>query len=215
MLRNKYVFVLSVVLVLQAAVYYNAYRLERIPTMSPLNKFPAAIGNWHSVRDVAIDEDTVNLLKADDLLNRVYIDPSDPLPLNLFIAFFKTQRYGQSPHTPKNCLPANGYTEVVNTKIKMYVPSWEGPIVINQYVVEHQGEMSMALYWYQSHNRVIASEYMAKVHLVFDAMRYHRSDTSIVRVVVPIIQNDMDAATRRGTEFIRALFPNLLKQLPA
>jgi EpsI family protein len=214
MVRNRYLIVLSVVLVLQAFVYYNAYRLERIPTIKPLNTFPTAINEWHAQHDVPIDEDTVNLLKADDLLNRVYSSPNAPVSVSLFMAFFKTQRYGQSPHTPKNCLPANGYQEVLNTKINVDVPSWNGPIHINEYVVEHGLDKSMALYWYQSHNRVIASEYLAKIYLVLDAMRYHRSDTSIVRVVVPIIQNDMDGATRLGTAFIRALFPHVVKQLP-
>jgi EpsI family protein len=213
--RNRYVFALTIALVLQAIVYYNAYALERIPSMSPLNKFPTAIGDWRAKRDVPVDEDTVNLLKADDLLQRSYASPSAPFEVGLFIAFFKTQRYGQSPHTPKNCLPANGYSEVLNTKIAVDVPSWKGPIVINQYVVEHGLDKSLALYWYQSHNRVIASEYWAKIYLVADAMRYHRSDTSIVRVVVPIRENDIDEATRVGIQFIRALFPSLLKQLPA
>jgi hypothetical protein len=62
---------------------------------------------------------------------------------------------------------------------------------------------------------VIASEYQARMWLVADAIRYHRSDTSIVRVVVPVFENDVDGATRTGREFIQAMFPSLLKQLPA
>jgi len=215
MLRNRYAYALTAALVLQAVVYYVvAYRSERVPAMNPLRTFPAVISDWRLQSDVPLDEDTINLLKADDILNRVYVSPSSPVAVSLFIAFFKTQRYGQSPHTPKNCLPANGYQEVLNTKVAFEVPAWNQPIVINQYVVEHGLDKSVALYWYQSHNRVIASEYLAKIHLVLDAMRYHRSDTSIVRVVVPIVQNDIDQATRLGEQFIRALFPSLVKQLP-
>jgi len=49
---------------------------------------------------------------------------------------------------------------------------------------------------------------------VLDALRYHRSDTSIVRVIVPVRDGQIDAATEIGKEFIRAMFPQLLKQLP-
>ena len=51
---------------------------------------------------------------------------------------------------------------------------------------QHGNEKSVTLYWYQSHNRVIASEYSAKFWLVADAIRYQRSDTAIVKVVVPV-----------------------------
>jgi len=50
---------------------------------------------------------------------------------------------------------------------------------------------------------------------VLDAIRYHRSDTSIVRIVVPVDGNDYDGATNLGIEFIQSVFPSLLKALPA
>ena len=65
----------------------------------------------------------------------------------------------------------------------------------------------MTLYWYQSHNRVIASEYSAKFWLVADSIRYHRSDTSLVKVVVPVRNNDAETATRTAVEFVQAIFP--------
>jgi hypothetical protein len=86
--------------------------------------------------------------------------------------------------------------------------------VTNKYVVAHGNDKSVTLYWYQSHNRVIASEYSAKFWLVADAIRYNRSDTAIVKVVLPVRGNDVDGATRTGIEFVQALFPDVLKQLP-
>ncbi len=216
LLKNKYVYTLSLVLLLQAALYYSlAYRAEHIPQTAPLSAFPTLIGDWRTVADVQIEPEILELLKADDTLNRVYTDSGGQTPVNLFIAFFRTQRYGQNPHSPKNCLPGNGYEQVLDRKLPVTVPVWNHPIVVNQYVVQHGENKSLVLYWYQSHNRVIASEYFARMWLVADAIRYHRSDTSIVRVVVPVHDNDLDTATGIGVQFIRALFPNLLKQLPA
>ncbi|HYW41717.1 MAG TPA: EpsI family protein [Bryobacteraceae bacterium] len=214
-LRNRYTLVLTAVLLLQAAVYYTvAFRSERVPAMAPLSDFPQSMNEWRMVSDVPVEQEIRDLLKADDLLNRAYASSSQSSSVGLFIAFFKTQRYGQSPHTPKNCLPANGWEEVRNTTISFDVPAWNRPIVTNEYVVEHGDNKSVVLYWYQSHNRVIASEYSAKIWLVLDALRYHRSDTSIVRVIVPVRDGQIDAATEIGKEFIRAMFPQLLKQLP-
>ncbi len=213
-LRSKYAYTLTLVLIIQAFVYYAvAYRTEHVPYMAPLSHFPRQIGMWTMTADVPIEKEVLDVLKADDTLERIYADQSGS-SLSLFIGFFKTQRYGQNPHSPKNCLPGNGYEALRDTRVSIQVPVWERPITTNQYVVQRGEQKSVVLYWYQSHNRVIASEYRARMWLVADAIRYHRSDTSMIRVVVPVRDNDVDAATRTGVEFIQAMFPDLLKQLP-
>ena len=91
---------------------------------------------------------------------------------------------------------------------------WPTPIAINHFVVEHGDDKEVTLYWYQSHNRMIAHEFAAKFWLVVDSIRYNRSDSALVRVIVPVRENDVDGATRTGVDFVQAMFPALLKQLP-
>jgi EpsI family protein len=165
-------------------------------------------------RDLPIEKEVQEVLKADDTLNRVYANSSGTGYAFLFIAYFKTQRYGQAPHSPKNCLPGSGWEPVETGRQTLDVPGWSAPIVTNRYVVEHGDEKSVVLYWYQTHNRIIASEYWAKFWLVVDSVRYRRSDTSLVKIVVPVRDNNIGAATDAGVQFIQALFPNLLRQLP-
>ncbi len=214
-LRNRYAYTLTLALIVQAFIYYSvAYRSEHMPYMAPLSTFPQTIQGWQMTADVPIEKDILDVLKADDTLERIYVNPSNTASVSLFIGFFKTQRYGQNPHSPKNCLPGNGYEPLKDTRISIRVPVWNHPITTNQYVVQRGDQKSVVLYWYQSHNRVIASEYRARMWLVADAIRYHRSDTSIVRIVVPVLEDDVDGATRTGVRFIQAMFPDLLKQLP-
>ncbi len=53
------------------------------------------------------------MLRADDtLFDRRYVDPATGRVVILFIAFFKTQRYGQSPHSPNICLPGAGWEPI-------------------------------------------------------------------------------------------------------
>jgi EpsI family protein len=89
------------------------------------------------------------------------------------------------------------------------------PIVSNRYVVARGDEKSVVLYWYQSRNRIIASEYSAKFWLIVDSIRYHRSDSSLVKIVVPVLNGDTGAATRLAIEFAQAVFPAISSQLPA
>lgn len=214
-LNNKYARVLTVMLLLQAAAFYAvALRAENVPNVRPLSSFTTEFGGWRMSQDVKIEQEVLDILKADDTLNRVYVDPSQTVTAYLFIAYFKTQRAGQSPHSPKNCLPGSGWEPIDTGVATIDVPGRPTPIVTNRYVVAHGDEKSVVLYWYQSHNRIIASEYSAKFWLVADSIRYNRSDSALVKIVVPVRDNDADAATKSGAAFIQALFPRLQKQLP-
>jgi EpsI family protein len=223
---NKYARILTAALIVQIFAFYAvAMRREAIPVIGPLASFPATIGRWSAWRDFPLDPDTQAVLKADDVLNRFYLDRTktqrcttntdapDPC-VNLFIAFFKTQRYGQAPHSPKNCLPGSGWEEVRSERPAITVPGEDHPIVINNFVTEHGLDKSVSLYWYQSHQRIIASEFGSKFWSIVDSVRYHRSDMAIVRVTVPVVSGNIDAAVDTGYGFIRAMFPALLRQLP-
>ena len=212
---NRYARVLTAVLLIEATAFYAiASRSERVPLVPPLSLFPSALSGWAMARDLPLEKNIQEALKADDTLNRVYVNPSGTDYAFLFIAYFKTQRYGQTPHSPKNCLPGAGWEPVETGRQTIDVPNWSAPIVTNRYVVEHGDEKSVVLYWYQTHNRIIASEYWAKFWLVVDSVRYRRSDTSLVKIVVPVRDNNIGAATHTGVQFIQALFPSLLRQLP-
>ena len=95
------------------------------------------------------------------------------------------------------------------------MPGRERPIDINRFLTARGDEKSVMLYWYQSHDRVIAGEFAAKFWLIADSIRYHRSDTSLVKVVVPVRDNDADTATRLAVEFVKVVFAPLTRQLPS
>ena len=214
-LENKFARALTIVLALQAAVLYTAVsRAERVPNVKPLAEFPRVVAGWNAIEDFPVEPEIQEILKADDTLNRVYLDPSGHIEANLFVAFFKTQRDGQSPHSPKNCLPGNGWQPVETGVISIGVPGRADPITANRYVASHGGQKALIVYWYQSHNRIIANEYTAKFWLITDSIRYHRSDTALVKIVVPVANENADAATAVGVGFVKALFPDLTRLLP-
>ena len=215
-LRSKYARVVTALLVIQGIVFYAvALRAEDIPPVAPLAGFPSSINGWEMYKDVKIEQETLDILKADDTLNRVYINPQRTTQSYLFIAFFKTQRYGQAPHSPKNCLPGSGFEPIESGPISISVPGRTAPIEVNRYLTARGEEKSVTLYWYQSHNRVIAGEFSAKFWLIADSIRYHRSDSALVKVVVPVRNNDADMATRVAREFVQAIFAPVSHQLPS
>ncbi len=207
--------VLTVLLLLQIGGMMAISRRELVPLARPLSEFPAQIGDWSLLREDEVDQETMEVLRADDVLSRTYVDPARVRGANLFVAFFKSQRTGQAPHSPKNCLPGAGWTASESDTRVISVPGRAQPIRVNRYVVAKGEDKSLVLYWYQSRDRVVASEYRAKIYLVTDAIRYNRTDTALVRVVVPVVGNDSAGATRTAEDFVKTFFMPLRRHLPA
>jgi len=212
-LKSKSALAVTLLLLTQAAVLYSSARPEMIPASLPLSSLPLALGSWNFVTEGIVDDETRDVLKADDLLLRDYKDSSTGRLADLFVAAFRTQRNGKAPHSPKNCLPGAGWTQLSSDDYSIDIGRAQ-PIVVNRYVVQHGEDRSLVLYWYQSRDRVVASEYNAKFWVMADAIRLNRTDTALVRVVVPIFNGDPDDATRTGVSFVQSFFAPLHHVLP-
>jgi EpsI family protein len=213
-LRNKFATACAAVLIIQAGLFYSASRGENTPLSLPLSSLPTVIGSWHMAQESPVEQDVQDVLKADDLLNRTYA--SDIGAANLFIAFFKSQRYGQAPHSPKNCLPGSGWQPSESGAVDIAVPG--GSINVNHYLVAMGENESLVLYWYQSQGRVVADEFAAKFWLVADSIQKHRSDAALVRVVVPVYPGDKTEqrakADKTAASFVAAAYPVISGYLP-
>ena len=213
-LRSKYAGVLTVLLILQGIVFYAvALRAENTPPTAPLSYFPTA-RRLADVQGRQIEQETLDVLKADDTLNRVYINPGRNASTFLFIAFFKTQRYGQAPHSPKNCLPGNGFEPIESGQISV---DGSGPVRAgpSQPVSDGAGRRKKRHVVLVSESR---SDYRRGVCRPVLADR--RLDT--VPPERHLAGEDRGAgagwrcgtATRTAVDFMKAIFPPLVRQLP-
>jgi EpsI family protein len=204
--------VAAVLLVVRGVLLYTSERPEYLPPMAPLGGFPLSVGDWRFYQEGVVDQETRDFLKADDLMDRVYASAVTKRQANLFVAAFRTLSTGAGPHSPKNCLPGSGWSSLLSDKPTLETPS--GPITVNRYVVGRGAERALVLYWYQSRGRVVASEYKGRFWSIADAIRLNRTDTALVRVVVPIRDDDQEAATSTAVDFVQALFEPLRRLLP-
>jgi len=206
--------ILSLVLIGQAVITYGMTRHEIVPVNRPLAEVPINFGPWTMSQEGVVYKETQEVLKADYTLTRQYMRSGQILPSHLFVAYFKTQRTGQTPHSPKNCLPGNGWVASVSDFLNIDVAG-RPPIQVNRYLVQRGTSKSVVLYWYQSRDRVVASEFHAKFYSIADAIRYNHSDTALVRVIVPVVNDDLDASTKEAVEFVKAFFNPLRQHFPA
>jgi EpsI family protein len=227
--KSKYLRYLTIALLLQATLFYTVSHGDSRLLTQPLNRFPDNVGSWRQITESVVDKDTFDLLRADDVIDRAYVkapagdlqkltperkEALFPTSVDLFIAYFSTQQKGQTPHSPKNCLPGAGWQQMEAGDVDIPIEGLSAPIRINKYIVAKAESQSLVLYWYQSHGRVVAHEFAAKYYTVADSIRYHRSDTSLIRVVTPIINNDVAGSLDRATEFVKVVYPAVYHFLP-
>lgn len=205
--------ILASLLAATAVVLFAHDRSEIIPQAKPLSAFPERIGEWVG-DDQPIAPDIRKVLGPGDFLSRTYRLGPDTPPVSLFLAYFPSQRTGDTIHSPKNCLPGSGWVPVQIGRVT--VPGInDRPMTINRYVVAKDGVQAVVLYWYQAHNRVTPSEYWAKWYLISDSVRLDRSDGGLVRVVAqPGPDEDLRRAQSRALSFVEELVPLLDGYIP-
>jgi len=203
-----------VALLAQAATFYGCSRKEITPKNVPLAEVPKHFGSWSLRSEGVVEPEIQEVLKADEVLTRSYMSSGNQADAHLFVAYFRSQRTGRAPHSPKNCLPGAGWSATVSDEVAIPIAG-RAPIEANRYIIQKGDAKSVVLYWYQSRDRVVASEYKAKVYVIADAIRYNRTDTALVRVIVPIINNDVSGAEQTATDFVQAAFTPLRHHFPA
>jgi EpsI family protein len=208
-------FACAFLLIAAAAIFLQARSHNEVfPPRAPLASFPMQLGPWSGTDD-EIQKDVLEVLGPGDFLLRDYslADEAQP-PINLYIAYFASQRAGDTIHSPKNCLPGAGWTPVDSTRVTLSLPD-HAPFPVTRYVIAKGDSRELVLYWYWAHNRGVASEYWAKFYLVADSMRLNRSDGALVRVSSIMYRNETPAAAeQRLLPFAAEVLPQLGTYIP-
>jgi EpsI family protein len=205
---------LPVVLIMTvtAGLLHARANREIVPQGRDLSSFPTHIDGWVGT-DIALLPEELAVLGKGDFLVRDYTRGAE-IPMNLFVAYYPSQRSGDTIHSPRNCLPGAGWTPLQAGKIQ--IPGYDGTsMAVNRYIVGQGSERMLVLYWYQAHGRVTPSEYWAKIFLVTDSMRFNRTDGALVRILTSY---DAEEGTRkaevRAVEFAKHILPMLDTHIP-
>ena len=185
---------------------------EFTPPAKPLSDFPMDIGSYRTVKEFPFDEATLKVLGVTDYTNRVYVSPALG-DLGLYIGYFRTQRTGATIHSPKNCLPGAGWQPTVSEIYQLSLPDGR-KVPVNLYVIRKDLDQQIVLYWYQSHGRVVASEYWGKFYMAADAIRLNRTDAALVRITAPVRNGDLDAARNQAIAFAQQVAVDVEQIIP-
>jgi len=213
-MRGHWRFAFAVTLLATTAVVLQARNgSEVIPASAPLASFPRTLDGWNSV-DRELTQDVRDVLGPGDFLLRDYRDPGNTQNVSVFVAYFPSQRAGDTIHSPKNCLPGAGWTPMQTDRVTLHVPG-HAPFAANRYLIAKGNERQLVLYWYWAHDRAVASEYAAKFYLVTDSIRMRRTAGSLIRLSTPLAPHQsVESAEQTLFSFAEKMVPLMNSYVP-
>jgi EpsI family protein len=135
--------------------------------------------------------------------------------VNLYIAYYRSQRKGQSAHSPRTCIPGGGWeiTALEERKIDSARPG--DPLTVNRAVIQRGTDKQVVYYWFQQRGRILTNEYLVKFYLFWDALTKNRTDGALVRLTAPVSkgENESDADRLLG-DFAKEIRPLLVSYIP-
>jgi EpsI family protein len=209
--------VVCTALILAASLYVN-FRLGGRETVVPresLSAFPMSVGEWQGKgKGSTFPTEVLRSLGVDEYLARQYTDGEDSLWL--YIGYYRSQREGAVPHSPRHCYPGSGWSPMRSDTASIPVRTGRGETVIrpNRYLFAKGDERECVIYWYQSRGRVISNEYVEKLYLVRDAVLRSRSDGALVRFSMKTRGGDEDRAFRKIESAVSRLYPQIPRFIP-
>jgi EpsI family protein len=184
-------------------------RSEIVPERSRFVTFPTTIGEWYG-RSSLLEPQVENGLALDDYVLSDY-SKLDGKVINLYVAYYASQRTGESPHSPLVCIPGGGWSM---TRIERLDSESSHPL--NRAIIERNGSKQLVYYWYDERGRSIASEYWSKWYLLSDAITKNRSDGALIRLITAISPGELERdADGRLRAFMQDLLPRLREYLPS
>ncbi|VAW74833.1 Eight transmembrane protein EpsH / EpsI protein [hydrothermal vent metagenome] len=205
------ILVLAVAAVLSLSL---GQREEIVPQRTDFSRFPLKIGDWKGMPN-RMEQIYLDVLKLDDYIIADYAD-SFQNKVNFYVAYYGSQRKGESAHSPRTCLPGGGWQiaslteKTVETGLKNDVP-----LKVNRVVIKKGESAQLVYYWFQGRNRVIANEYMVKWFLFWDALKKNRTDGALVRVTTLVRPGEnIQDADRRVSDFVGEVSAVLSEYVP-
>lgn len=210
---KKKEFWIILVLFVLTGILINLLRYSRIESkILPLfSSLPLQLGDWNG-QEYFFSDETNQVLKADTYAFRKYTS-SERKELWLFIAYFKSQKYGSQIHSPKNCLPGSGW-KIMSRKKILIKTDIDSDLKANKLLISDKLSSEVMYYWFQTRSGIITSESGLKLDLVLNSLKRAPTDAVFIRINLSLNQLSEKEAQLVLENFLKVFMPKIKKILP-
>ncbi len=215
-LPRPYLAALAFVVVAAAGSSFMGERAEAALERKVFATLPMRIDDWRG-RELSLDREIVEALKVTDYIMADYKRDAEPMPVNFYVAYYNSQRKGESVHSPQACIPGDGWRIETFAEHQLDGVDAAGqPLTVNRVIIGKGDFQQLVYYWFPQRDRFLTNEYWVKWYIFWDALTRNRTDGALVRLVTPIIGPDgFDAADQRLSDFAADLMPKLSPHFPS
>lgn len=199
---------------LAVASPYLISREEIVPARQSLLNFPMQVQQWQG-STFPLEKEYIETLRFDDYLLADY-RAAGGSPVNFYVAYYRSQRKGQSAHSPRTCIPGGGW-EITSLRT-MEVPTNDATTAslrVNRLVIQKADAKQIVYYWFKQRDRVLVNEYLVKFFLVWDAFAKQRTDGALIRLTASVQPGHDEAeADSVLVDFTKAANPLMSRFVP-
>ena len=213
-LPRPYLVAIAVVAVTAAVSAVIPENMHLRPERKEFSQFPLEIGQWKGRADF-VDPVYMPLLQLDDYILADFIDTTGQR-VNFYVPYYATQVNGNSAHSPRACIPGDGWEIRDFAPHKMQSVMFNGaPLKVNRVVIQKGEHRQLVYYWFQQRGRIVTDEYVVKLFIFWDSLMRHRSDGAMVRLVAPLGRGEaFEAVDQRLETFAAQAVPELAAYVP-
>jgi exosortase D (VPLPA-CTERM-specific) len=209
-------FVVAVILLgANLAISYTVNFREKIPAKKNLDQFPLKIGEWSAERNESMAQKFIDRLDLSEYVIINYQNHNGK-KINFYVAYYESQRKGESIHSPATCLPGSGWSfDQSGTVAITNVPGQNGTMEVNQAIMQSGRNRQITYYWFPVRGRILNNAYQLKIYNFWDALTQQRTDGALVRLITSVYEDETLAdAEKRLQNFVRDIEPVLEEYIP-
>ena len=187
---------------------------EKIPMNKSFFTFPLKIGEW-SGRSDTMEQRIVETL---DLSDYVMIDYKNEAGkyVSFYVAYYESQRKGESIHSPETCLPGSGWVFRDTGKGTISAAAGNNKMMaVNRAIMQKGDYKQLVYFWFPMRDRILTNIYEMKIYNFWDALTRQRTDGALVRLITVVYPDEeVEDAEVRLNGFAKEIVPILEEYLP-
>ena len=200
-------------MVVTLGVYQAVEFREKIPVSRPLSDFPLTVGPWSGTRQT-MEQDIIKELDVSDYAMIDFRDSGNRY-VNFYVAWYESQRRGESIHSPETCMPAGGWTFRQSGAVSVSLSNLGKQMNVNKGILEKSGVIQVSYFWFPARGRILLNAWEMKLYTFWDSLTRQRTDGALVRLITPLYPDERtEDAEARLKGFTALIVPVLDTFLP-
>lgn len=162
-------------------------REDAIIDSKPLSQFPTMLGQWRA-NESRLPPTIEAVAEASEYYYGDFLSPINK-KVNLYIAYYQDQKQGAAPHSPKVCIPGDGW--VITSDEPVSIKAKNGEIHdVSRLIITKDKQTIITYYWLKQGKNIFHQQFMARLNLIWFSIKENRADAALIRMVSEVGSNE-------------------------